>query len=1344
MAGQSSVFPVYIRAEYDPSGRGLDSLAAEFRKAGDAGGRQYVAAASAQLDTLSAKVAQALSIPRNAGGSLDFSQTIAELKRAEQASEAFAAATREVASAQKSVLISNGAASREAANEVRLLNQLSREQEQNTATVRAQISVYEKLQAELNQTASATKQVVDVGGKGTTAFGALTNSARAMRQATVQAGQQFQDIAISIGSGQRASVVLAQQLPQLAFALSGVEGKTGAVARLFAGPWGVALALGAFALGPLIDGLFKSEKASDSATKAYQSQADKLSLLKNSFEQVLIASQAYNAEQDRSRELTLQSAEATAIQAAKNIEAAIAIRQKLAAELAATNQTAANSAGQGFGGFTSFNVGKGAGIESEIRANDQALKDLGITAKNAVIGVAEEMAKLTNDPKYKIEVGFKQLAEDARNSITDVKKLATALADIDKRKKARLDALKEDSRSSRSTGGSNGAPTTAEVSRILLKNFGGTITSTNKGKHTNGSDHYANQAVDFVPAGGVGAITKAQIEQALAYEGILIRISKKGKQLLGPGDKDHDDHFHVAFDKARGDPNNTGKAIEAAQKEAAAFQSEMDSLSVTIERISGQFDEQPRLIDRINVANLQMQKIVNKIDQDLKDTNLTQEQRVILEEKKTAAIAAQGVATAATDRPLRDMLKVAEERAAIDDLLLQNRGLEAQVLQRILQLQTDMNPLTEAQANRVTGIVLDEERRAQALEKQRDIQQQQLALFEQTGDNLRSTIADLLDGKGSKAFGNLISRQFQIVKESLTDKLFESLFGDVFRDQKLKILGLDKVDEAGKAMASRVTDTVNELERFKNALAGTTSAITGAIPANDNGGPADSGLSDAQIIVNGIKDRDSNLVQTLAGTLEKVFAINGGASKSIARAIEGGFEGAALGGFVGSAFGGKGGKIGQAAGGILGSVNGFLGANSPLKGIVSALPQVGAVLQASSALSSLLGNDQIKGGKILGPLSPILTALFGSSLRGSAVIGGKGGSLGVTRTTGNSGSRQSASTSNANTVIDQINSIAEQLGATVDASLGSVSIGIRKKQYLIDPTGQGRTKGSGVIKFGEGDEGQLAAARAAALDLINDGVIVGLRAGSQKLLANAKSLEEGLSKALKFQSVFDRLKQREDPLGFALDTIDREFTNLRNIFMEAGASASDLAALQKLYDFERVDAVKNANSEISASLKDFYNSLTAGNDARSLKERQEAALKEYDPLKARVAAGDKTAYDDFTQIAQQLLDIERQIYGSQSGYFTRLNEITDLTKTRVDADSNVSMINELRPGIFGSANPNNDTAPIVGAIMGGNANLLEALNLANSFNGQAITLLTQIAAANDGGRFNFNSQQQYY
>ena len=83
------------------------------------------------------------------------------------------------------------------------------------------------------------------------------------------------------------------------------------------------------------------------------------------------------------------------------------------------------------------------------------------------------------------------------------------------------------------------------VGQILLDAFGGRITDTvrpmNASYGAANSYHKYGQAVDFVPRGGVRAITRDQIRAVMAANGIRI------VELLGPGDPDHDDHWHVAF-----------------------------------------------------------------------------------------------------------------------------------------------------------------------------------------------------------------------------------------------------------------------------------------------------------------------------------------------------------------------------------------------------------------------------------------------------------------------------------------------------------------------------------------------------------------------------------------------------------------------------------------------------------------------------------------------------------------------------------------------------------------------------------------------------------------------------
>jgi hypothetical protein len=55
------------------------------------------------------------------------------------------------------------------------------------------------------------------------------------------------------------------------------------------------------------------------------------------------------------------------------------------------------------------------------------------------------------------------------------------------------------------------------------------------------SFHKYGQAVDFVPRAGLHTITREQIRAVMAQHGIRVA------ELLGPGDRGHADHWHLAF-----------------------------------------------------------------------------------------------------------------------------------------------------------------------------------------------------------------------------------------------------------------------------------------------------------------------------------------------------------------------------------------------------------------------------------------------------------------------------------------------------------------------------------------------------------------------------------------------------------------------------------------------------------------------------------------------------------------------------------------------------------------------------------------------------------------------------
>lgn len=85
----------------------------------------------------------------------------------------------------------------------------------------------------------------------------------------------------------------------------------------------------------------------------------------------------------------------------------------------------------------------------------------------------------------------------------------------------------------------------------------------------------------------------------------------------------------------------------------------------------------------------------------------------------------------------------------------------------------------------------------------------------------------------------------------------------------------------------------------------------------------------------------------------------------------------------------------------------------------------------------------------------------------------------------------------------------------------------------------------------------------------------------------------------------------------------------------------------------------------------------------------------YSPLAQRVAAGDTTAYDDFSDAARTMLDIQRQISGSGTDYFKLLDQVTALTKTRIDSETNIASIAASRDSLF--ATSESSMAPVVSA-----------------------------------------------
>lgn len=225
---------------------------------------------------------------------------------------------------------------------------------------------------------------------------------------------------------------------------------------------------------------------------------------------------------------------------------------------------------------------------------------------------------------------------------------------------------------------------------------GATITATTGGKHTKGSDHYAGRAIDFVPAGGMGQYTTAQVERMLEGAGVDIRRNAKGtKQIFGPGrsaDKpgDHNDHFHFAFN---GSPSpedaqkRAARVAEQAVERQAAFIQEAARLDAEQLRskmaLVGDGAEMARIAaEQLKVENA---KYAASLDEKVRDgqLNAADAQALKLKAAENLALEQRIEARVEENRKLQEAF--ADQLAANDnqrDLLVAQEGIADTVAER--------------------------------------------------------------------------------------------------------------------------------------------------------------------------------------------------------------------------------------------------------------------------------------------------------------------------------------------------------------------------------------------------------------------------------------------------------------------------------------------------------------------------------------------------------------------------------------------------------------------------------------------------------------------------------------
>lgn len=328
-------------------------------------------------------------------------------------------------------------------------------------------------------------------------------------------------------------------------------------------------------------------------------------------------------------------------------------------------------------------------------------------------------------------------------------------------------------------------------------------------------------------------------------------------------------------------------------------------------------------------------------------------------------------------------------------------------------------------------------------------------------------------------------------------------------------------------------------------------------------------LKDLQTLVNNLETAAGMIGgkggRALQGALKMEVVLADGTTQKISEAIAKSFP--QLGGVLAKVISGM--QIGNLVGGMVGSkTGGTIGGG--IGGALGKKLLTGTLTKIAPELAKFAGPLGALAGGLLGG---VIGGLMKKTKTGSVTLNQIAGGAMERTLTGNSAQLKDIANNMANGLLKGLGNIAEQLGGALGGNV-KVSLGMRKKDYVVDPTGAGRTKGAGVKNFGTDEAAAVAYVTQLA---IQQGIVTGISAGAQTLIRAGADLNEQVQKALKFDQVFKDLVRETDPLRSSLDELSTEMEKLKVIFGEAGASAADYAKLEELYAIKQAKAIFEAN-----------------------------------------------------------------------------------------------------------------------------------------------------------------------
>lgn len=739
--------------------------------------------------------------------------------------------------------------------------------------------------------------------------------------------------------------------------------------------------------------------------------------------------------------------------------------------------------------------------------------------------------------------------------------------------------------------------------------------------------------------------------------------------------------------------NRAGSGGAAARRADAANARDIayaERAEDAVARINERWGEQPSLIQQANAATRQLNGIIEDAQARLQRDGLGAAQAAAL---RTQIVQAQGAidnVAAGLDRPFRDMVAASAQQMTLQRLVLAGREDEAEVMRRILDMQERMRPLSEAQRATIAGIVEQEHRINEALERREAV----LGAYKQSIGDLRGALSDLLSGGSVGGFFDQIKGNIARLRGELAT---ESLFGPQLRALEREIrstaitTGLEPhVD----ALGAQIDSTASAFEQMQAAALATAASLrgvdTGAAttaldggalgdPSGDLGAIADS-LKDIVVIAGrdetslggmkpgdyidrmaaiitrplllGLEQLDKTLGTKIAGPLGGVI------SGAVGGYLRAGKVGAVLGGLDGLKIGGKIGKgVSKALGGAeYGGQIAQLGKSLGLKTSTTG-GQIGGALGALAP---------IPGGKLIGSIiGSLVGGLFKKTPHGAAVLSSATGDAAIS---GNKAAARDAVGSLAGSVQGGLQQIADQLGGVLGAF--SVSVGSYKDSFRVSASGSGKVgdkkypKEAGADLLYDGKDAD-AAVRAAILNAIADGGIAGLSRAVQKALQSSPDIDKAMREALKVREV-------EEILGGIGAIMERQFAQF-------DAQAKERVRIARQYGFDviKIEA-RNAEDRLAltkslldaqvGSLQGLIKEMTAGDLFEgSAVDKRTAIIAEIAKAKGDFDAGKDGSAEVLADLYRQLNAVSKDVFGTTGGFAADRSAILDAAQATIAA-----------------------------------------------------------------------------